>query len=238
MELDIYEIDLLLNGIFAIFVALSAFKDKTDRVFAYLAGWIFVTSILLKTLGWIPRDKKTDHALSITVFWLSDLIAFSWYFGHYLAWRIYQGFARIYKFEIVFGAACIILLLGGAIIYRFEQFSPAGEYLGSVERSGRWWILHSTVAITVFAALFHLIRFVLNNRIETAHLILMLSTFCSIVQIIFTMKVGVVMDLGLYYYGLMVFFIIGILIYGFRIIDQNNLYSSLRTRCRRRFPDK
>ncbi|MBM4387704.1 MAG: hypothetical protein FJ088_08190, partial [Deltaproteobacteria bacterium] len=118
------------------------------------------------------------------------------------------------------------VLLIGAIIYRQDQFDAYGKYIGGLVIHPRWIFLHMLISLSIIGALYHLVKFVLNSKMQVPHLILTLSTFGCAIQIIFTMQIGHVINLSLYRQGLLVYLIISVIAYGYRVFDK--YYLSLR----------
>ena len=218
----IADINRILYGVLALFVLLSSTKDRNDRAYATLVTYIFLSTAGLFSLSFIPRDPHNDGALSILLYFLSDLIIFSWYFGHLVAWTRYRQLKQGTLLAAL-AAAGVGLLLAGSGLYRRAQFGPQGEYLGLLENSIRWTILHTLITLTVLVSLYHMARRILSRGVAPAHVLLMLSTLGCVIQLASTMKIGIIINLQLYWYGLFIYLATGIMIYGYRVARQRLL---------------
>ncbi|MFH1438029.1 MAG: hypothetical protein ABIJ56_20135 [Pseudomonadota bacterium] len=215
-------INKILYAVFTILVALSALKDRNDRVLAWLVGWVFLSASLLTASKWLPRDPAGSDAWNVLVYWIGDALIFSWYAAHAFAWDRYRGNKRAWHCAIAIAVGSAVLL-AGSILYRKAQFDAGGVFLGLLEKHVRWTILHALNILAVCGAVYHLVRYILKQKVGTAHLVLMFSTFGCLVQIAFTMKLGIIIDLDLYSYGLLVYLIAGVCIYGYRFFWQRVL---------------
>ncbi len=213
----------ILYAVFTILVVLIALKDRNDRVLAWLVGWVFLSSMLLTASKWIPRDPAGSDALNVLVYWIGDVLIFSWYAAHAFAWDRYRGRTRtrLYVIAVAVGSA---VLLAGSVLYRRAQFDAHGSFLGLLETHVRWTMLHALNILAVISAIYHLVRYILSSKVKTAHLVLMFSTLGCLIQIAFTMKLGIIINLDLYSYGLLVYLTAGACIYGYRFIRQRVLH--------------
>jgi hypothetical protein len=205
----------ILYGIFALLILFSSRKNEEDKVFSFLIVYIFFTSMLNSTFYIIPRDKACDDVKSILIYWISDFITFSWYYGHFLAWRSYS---RKTTFRPFFYLAVVVatIFLFSAIFYRISQFDASGSYLGKIEFSPRWLILDIFIIFSLLGALYYLVKFVLYKKLQTPHTILLFSTFLCFVQVAFSMKFGKIPYYNLYQFGLLIYILTGIAVYGYR----------------------